>query len=366
MGTRFLAGGVLLVLGACLGGCAGGAGGARSAPQTIPFATTTPFAPTPIMPVVTAAVPLPLLSLADRRLRFVRQAATATVTPHPPLRPLRPADILATAARTRENVVAGCSTCTESTALGPLWIDSHLNGYEMFIPWVPTNLPGLALTTGEYIFLSSSPDTDPDSCLEFGLSLQPTNQVWFYVFNQCQDGNQNTRIFLSGPIATQPITTATYYTYDHNGQALVEEIKLADGLHVLLWNYLRGTWDDTIGYGVTGNGESTGLWPATEYDVPAGDTCPTIPFTWETTLYGWEPAGSTWQLATATTAVAGAGVTFVGPDACLEWSTNTAPGSPVYNDDAPFLQLGSLANTDGYGYWGQSVTQKLGRGPEIP
>jgi len=193
-----------LLLVASLAACSGGSSTSPTAPEpssTVPnpspiYPVTQPsiaaaatrgtdataVAPSAINPLaeftplpVPGWVPPPVTSLSDSRIHLLAPAtyaqalvgAAAPPTPLvPPDRPLYPTAIsskenFSTSLRTRDNTIPSAGG-QQHAALGELWYESGLLGYEDEIPF-PFENAGYKYTpsTNDTIFISSSPDGDP-------------------------------------------------------------------------------------------------------------------------------------------------------------------------------------------------------------
>jgi hypothetical protein len=243
--------------------------------------------------------------------------------------------------------------------MGPLWADSGLQGYEDDIPFPWNDGYQYTPSTNDTIYISSSPQVDPTSCLEFGIALNYTSTE-FYVFNQCENGNCPYFTFLNSSNQSCPVNTGipstqisqtmfNTYVNQSTGEATVLEEMMSDGLHVYLWDYSTSTWDDVLGFGVTGNNPTSGgMWLATEYYLQAG-TCPS-----NVQYYAYVNqmnSGSGWTAASSAPYLGSSG-----PDSCLDWwpsgNTWTNPvflQSPIYSMTGYSLQE-PPCQPDSYGY----------------
>jgi hypothetical protein len=165
----------------------------------------------------------------------------------------------------------------QHTSMGVYFNDPKgFQGIYMQIPFPPPVSGYTYVPSNDTVYASDSPEGDPISCVEFGIRFNGTLES-FYAYDQCANGNYPQYNWLTGTIANenQPITQAEYNTYGYNGSALVYERKNGNGLSLFIWNQQLGSWDDALGYAVTGSqASSLGLWTATEYYLQAG-SCPT-------------------------------------------------------------------------------------------
>ena len=281
--------------------------------------------------------PSPVTSLSDPRIREVPEVDGARIASLLPSRPLKPQSLdtlQSTLARTRFNSVP--SGGTEHSALGPYWSGSNLNGIFDYIPFPYENGYSYTPNKNDTIFVSSSPDGDPTSCVEFGISLV-YQTVSFYAVNQCSNSNYAQGYLPNTTVANHQITSAMFQKYENrqNGQATVEEIKQSDGLHLYIYNYSNSTYDDALGYAVTGNDPTSGgMWLATEYYLAPG-TCPNNE-SWEAWVQEIYPVG---------------GSGFQTPSSAPGTGEEPPASCMVYNSTSgtsPYWDLTPIYNTTGY------------------
>lgn len=332
--------------------------------SAIPAPISLTVTPPPTAPTPPARAPV---SLSDPLIRMATAPPDAAVSVlPPPQRPLLPSSGSALSTSRTHRLLSGVRKPLnavnspdlndppyEHIAMGVLWSGSNLQGVEVDIPFPQQN--GYQYTpSGDIIYISDSPEVDPTLCVEFGIELSNTASS-FYVFNQCQGGNESYFTFLSGPIANHAISQSMSNSYlnSSTGEATALEQVMSDGLHVYLWNYPNGTWDDTLGYGVTGNNTSSGgLWPATEYYLETG-SCPSN--------QQWSEFVSQMNSGSGMTAAWSSGGVALssGSDDCLEWGPTDFPGgswtapvwveSPIYSETG-FSLVTPSCTPDSYGY----------------
>jgi hypothetical protein len=225
----------------------------------------------------------------------------------------------------------------EHSALGPWWSNSNFTGYMDYIPFPYENGYNYTPSSNDIIYVSSSPDGDPTSCIEFGISMSGQT-VSFYADNQCQNSNYGTGFLPNATVANHQITQSVFDDYDNrqNGEATVEEVKLSDGLHLYIYNYSNSTWVDALGYAVTGSDPtSAGMWLATEYYLEPG-TCPNND-SWNAWVQYINPVGGPgWENPPYSAPAVGAS----GPDSCMTWNST--------NGTTPYWELIPIYNTTGY------------------